>query len=177
MAKGMATPSTASATGSPVRVRDSGRGRAEWFIHSEVLRRASSVGSCAHTHKTGILLYAAGDVPFLLSYHTVGYLGSGKAPIIKRRYAHRSFGSRCAAIDIVPLYNMSDVKDSLATQPRFRASFEVTFGDSGTFPEHVSVLMKQHGLVTCAATIEEAVYQAGYAKEAALAETVQVVLW
>ncbi|RYP62239.1 hypothetical protein DL769_007393 [Monosporascus sp. CRB-8-3] len=61
-------------------------------------------------------------------------------------------------------------------EPRFGVSLAEAFGGNGIFPEHVFLLMEQHGFVTCAATIEEAVYQAVCAKEAALAETARVVL-
>ncbi|RYP08109.1 hypothetical protein DL764_002092 [Monosporascus ibericus] len=81
-----------------------------------------------------------------------------------------------AAVNIVPLYHSSDVQDVLVAQPRFGASPAEAFEGNGAFPEHVFVFMKQHGFVECAATIEEAVYQAAYAKEVAAAETAQVVL-
>ncbi|RYP26951.1 hypothetical protein DL767_007873 [Monosporascus sp. MG133] len=75
--------------------------------------------------------------------------------------------SRYAAVDIVPLYISGDVQDNLVTQPRFGASLAEALEGNGAFPEHVFVFMKQHGFVACAATIEEAVYQAVYAKKAA----------
>ncbi|KAI0598629.1 class II aldolase and Adducin N-terminal domain-containing protein [Biscogniauxia sp. FL1348] len=78
--------------------------------------------------------------------------------------------------DIVPLYNSADVRDNLVTQQRFGASLAEAFGGNEALPQSVFVLMKQHGFTTCAATIEDAVYQAVYAKEAALAAMSQAVL-
>ncbi|RYP54504.1 hypothetical protein DL768_000706 [Monosporascus sp. mg162] len=85
-------------------------------------------------------------------------------------------GGRCAAMDIVPLYSSSGVQDNLVTQPRFGASLAEVFVGNRTFSEDVFVFTKQHGFVACAATIEEAVYQAFCAKEVAAAKTAQVAL-
>ncbi|RYO74713.1 hypothetical protein DL766_004185 [Monosporascus sp. MC13-8B] len=65
-----------------------------------------------------------------------------------------------------------------ATRPggAFASSLEEAFGGNGTLPEHVFVLMKQQGFVTCAATVEEAVYLVVYPKEVALAQAAQVEL-
>ncbi|RYP21443.1 hypothetical protein DL765_002233 [Monosporascus sp. GIB2] len=168
MAKGMASALVANdkdlahyyvSDAYPVRPQDFGRNRSERFIHSEILKRFSGLNSCVHAHTTAVLPYATSDVPFSPVYHMVGYLGLN-IPLW----------------DILPLYNSTDVQDNLVTQPRFGASLAETFGGNGTFPEHVFVLMKQHGFTTCATTIEDAIYQAVYAKDAALAELGQVEL-
>ncbi|KAH7025140.1 class II aldolase and Adducin N-terminal domain-containing protein [Microdochium trichocladiopsis] len=159
--------------GSPVRPQDVGMARGERFIHSEILKRFSGLNACVHAHTVAVLPYSTSDVPFLPVYHMVGYLGFD-VPLW----------------DIVPLYNATDIQDNLVSNTRFGASLaqafdangtfpggnETFYGGNGTFPRHVLVLMKQHGFVTCAATIEEATYQAVYAKDAALVETGQLEL-
>ncbi|RYP77222.1 hypothetical protein DL771_001271 [Monosporascus sp. 5C6A] len=75
-----------------------------------------------------------------------------------------SLRSRCAVVDITPLYNSSEVQDNLVTQPHFGASLAEAFEGNGPFPEHAFIFIKQHRLVTHAATIGDAIYQAGTGK-------------
>ncbi|KAI5917928.1 class II aldolase and Adducin N-terminal domain-containing protein [Camillea tinctor] len=168
MAKGMASALISNdsdlayyhiADASPVRPQDSGRERVEKFIHSELLKRFSGINCCVHAHTVAVIPFATSKIPFLPVYHMVGYLGDN-VPLW----------------DITQLYDSTDIQDNLVTQQKFGASLAEAFGGNGTFPQSVFVLMKQHGFTTCAATIEDAVYQAVYAKEAALAVMSQAML-
>jgi len=155
----------------------------ERFIHSEIYKKFPTVNAVIHSHCSDVLPYCINNVPLKAPIHTVGFLGSSPVPVW----------------DITPAYSSSDKQHDLlvrtATQGHalaaaFKPSKSTTYiysamrsalpsqltGSSLTpevsnGPAHLVVFMRGHGFTTCADSLEAAVYQAIYTKEAATVTT------
>lgn len=154
-------------------------GYAERYIHSELLKKYRHVNAVVHSHCPEVLPYCVSDVPLRPTTHMAGFLGP-RVPVWNIA-AHLSSSS-------------SEPHDLLVRTPRLGAALANAFGISRTIletlstslrstlagrdpppaprvPEHSTVLMRGHGFTTAAASIEIAVFQAVYTKEAAQALT------
>ncbi|KAK8244385.1 class II aldolase and Adducin N-terminal domain-containing protein [Phyllosticta capitalensis] len=152
-------------------------GYSERCIHSEIMKKYPEVNSVVHSHCPEVLPYCISNVPLKPAVHMAGFLGSS-VPVW----------------DIASAYSSSEHRDLLVRTPRLGASLANAFAKSHTVlsslstslttrltggdpppapraPDHTTVLMRGHGFTTAAASIEVAVFQAVYTKEASQALT------
>jgi ribulose-5-phosphate 4-epimerase/fuculose-1-phosphate aldolase len=128
-----------------------------------------------HSHASEVLAYTVNSIPLRPLIHTAGFLGPKEPPVW----------------DIAKVYSSSEsTQDLLVTTPTLGHSLASAFTPSTTggfimstmksalpnqiaanpdtsSPDHAVVLMRGHGFTTVATSIEAAVYQAIYTKEAA----------
>ncbi|KAK8175700.1 class II aldolase and Adducin N-terminal domain-containing protein [Phyllosticta citrichinensis] len=156
-------------------------GYAERCIHSELLKKYPDVNAVVHSHCPEVLPYCVSNVPLRPTTHMAGFLGPQVPVWDIAAYMYSSSSS-------------SEPHDLLVRTPRLGAGLANAFGKSRTIlatlstslsariaghepppaprvPEHSTVLMRGHGFTTAAFSIETAVFQAVYTKEAAQALT------
>jgi len=158
-------------------------GYVERYIHSEIYKRFPAANSVVHSHCSDVLPYCVSGVPLKATVHMAGFLGTS-VPVW----------------DISSHYPSSAKHDLLVRDTSIGASLSATFkpATSAGFiyskmrsalpsqiggnsepshePDHLVVLMQGHGFTTVAHSIEEAVCQAIYTKEAAKTQTVALTI-
>jgi len=160
------------------------KGFSERCIHSELFKRFKGVNSVIHSHAPAVLPYCVSGVPLRPVLHMAGFLGT-EVPVF----------------DIASSYQSSDAQDLLVSNPRlgsalaskftssqnaasklYSAAISVynTIRDNTTIPQdhpdNTVVLMRGHGFTTCAASIEQAVFQAVYTQTNAQIQTSALTL-
>lgn len=123
-----------------------------------------------------------------------GLTDAGYKVSVNHSADHQDTGSSVPVWDIASAYSSSEHRDLLVRTPRLGASLANAFAKSHTVlsslstslttrltgrdpppapraPDHTTVLMRGHGFTTAAASIEVAVFQAVYTKEASQALT------
>ncbi|KAK7550609.1 class II aldolase and Adducin N-terminal domain-containing protein [Phyllosticta citricarpa] len=156
-------------------------GYAERCIHSELLKKYPDVNAVVHSHCPEVLPFCVSNVPLRPTTHMAGFLGP-QVPVWDIASAYASSSSA------------SEPRDLLVRTPRLGAALANAFAKSHTMlstlstslttkitgrdpppapraPDHSTVLMRGHGFTTAAASVEVAVFQAVYTKEAAQALT------
>jgi ribulose-5-phosphate 4-epimerase/fuculose-1-phosphate aldolase len=124
----------------------------ERFVHSEILKRFDSVNCVVHSHSPQVLPYTTTDVPLKAVYHMAGFLGNQVVPIF----------------DIAQFYGPDDRQDILVTNTKLGAALASQFNVSATtnstswLPDPPILLMRGHGFVAAAESIEQAVFFAMY---------------
>ncbi|KAF2007211.1 hypothetical protein P154DRAFT_528879 [Amniculicola lignicola CBS 123094] len=159
---------------SPVE-KDAKPGYLERFIHSEIYKRFPAVNSVVHSHASDVLPYCVSGVPLKATIHMAGFLGSN-VPMWDAS-SHYPSGSKH---DLLVRNATLGASLSSAFKPatsagflysKVRSALPSQIGgaapEPSNLPDHAVVLMQGHGFTTAAQSIEEAVYQAIYTKEAA----------
>lgn len=145
------------ATGEPVDT-DAPPGFVERYIHSEIYKRYPSVKSIVHSHSEAVLPFTIIETPLRPCYHMAGFLGRG-APMW----------------DIAHCYQASDTPDLLVRNTTFGSDLAEALSPGDTtspaFPQHRVLLMRGHGFVAVAESIEECVMTAVYAHKNALIQS------
>ncbi|KAF2264362.1 hypothetical protein CC78DRAFT_560350 [Lojkania enalia] len=159
--------------------KDAKPGYIERYIHSEIYKRFPAINSVVHSHCRDILPYCVSGVPLKSTIHMAGFLGNN-VPVwdIAQHYPSGSkhdllvrnttLGASLSAA-FKPTtstgFIYSKVRSALPTQ------IAGTPPDPSRDPDYAVILMQGHGFTTAARSIEEAVYQAVYTKEAAQTQT------
>ncbi|MBX9590589.1 MAG: class II aldolase/adducin family protein [Hyphomonadaceae bacterium] len=115
------------------------RGRSsflERFIHCEIYKARADVKSVIHTHSPGVVPFAASQVPLRPMYHVAGFLAAGVPVFEIRRHA--------------------GMTNMLIGNARLGKALADTLGDKAV------VLMRGHGNVVVAPSVQVAVYRAVY---------------
>ncbi|KAJ4286095.1 hypothetical protein N0V90_013444 [Kalmusia sp. IMI 367209] len=158
-------------------------GYIERYIHSEIYKRFPNVNAVVHSHCSDVLPYCISDVPLKASIHMAGFLGS-QVPVWNIA-SHYPSGSKH---DLLVRDSQLGASLSAAFKPatsagfiysKVRSALPSQIGGSSEpskEPDNAVVLMQGHGFTTLAHSIEEAVYQAIYTKEAAKAQTAALTI-
>jgi ribulose-5-phosphate 4-epimerase/fuculose-1-phosphate aldolase len=160
---------------------------AERFIHSETYKRYPGVNAVIHSHCHDVLPFCITDVPLKPAIHTAGFLGANGAPVWDIQNAYSSSDKQR---DLLVRNTDQGHNLAVAFRPetssgfvydKMRAALPSALTSSGVLPankakqdgmpQHFVVLMRGHGFTTCAESLEAAVYQAIYTKEAAAVQT------
>lgn len=163
----------------------------ERFIHSEIYKRYPGINAVVHSHCHDILPFCITDVPLKASIHMAGFLGVDGAPVWDIQTAYSSDDSRR---DLLVRSTAHGKSLAAALRPetsagfvysKVRAALPAALTSSGVLPgrkadegkpENLVVLMRGHGFTTCAESLEMAVFQAIYTKEAASVHTLGLSL-
>ncbi|KAF2110499.1 class II aldolase and Adducin N-terminal domain-containing protein [Lophiotrema nucula] len=159
-------------------------GYLERHIHSEIYKRFPGINSVVHSHCGDVLPYCISGVPLKATVHMAGFLGSS-TPVWDAS-AHYASGSKH---DLLVRDSALGASLSAAFKPatsagfvysKMRAALPAQLGgqssDPAKEPDYAVVLMQSHGFTTAAHSIEEAVYQAIYTKEAAKTQTLALTI-
>lgn len=119
-------------------------GFSERFIHSEAYKAYPEVKSVVHSHSLSVIPFSISSQPLSACFHMAGFLGT-KVPVW----------------DFDTVYTQEDQHDMLVREPRLGASLAKTLGE-GSKIKHVVALMRGHGMVVVADTIEMAVLRSIY---------------
>jgi ribulose-5-phosphate 4-epimerase/fuculose-1-phosphate aldolase len=161
--------------------KDSPKGYAERFIHSELYKSYKDVNSVIHSHSEAVIPFSVSSVPLRPVYHMAGVIGS-----------------HIPVYDIALHYKSSDAHQSLLVdQPHLGAALAAGF-HPGTlvskttnliknyitssqpqptaFPDSPVVLMRGHGFSCVGQSIEEAVYRAIFTCSNARIQTTSMLL-
>ncbi|OCL07757.1 arad-like aldolase/epimerase [Glonium stellatum] len=164
--------------------KDAKAGYLERYIHSEIYKRFPSINSVVHSHCNDVLPYCVSGVPLKPTVHMAGFLGAS-APVwnISSHYPSSS------KHDLLVRTNTLGASLSAAFKPatsagfiysKVRSAIPPQIGGSTAEPshepDHAVILMRGHGFTTVAHSIEEAVYQAIYTKEAAKTQTAALIV-
>ncbi|KAF2085855.1 arad-like aldolase/epimerase [Saccharata proteae CBS 121410] len=137
---------------------DAAPGYSERCIHSEILKRFPAMNVVVHSHCADVLPFCITNVPLKACIHMAGFLDAEGVPVW----------------DIANAYERGETQDLLVRNTRLGASLAAQFSGDRGFPRHkpayTVVLMRGHGFTTAGRSIEEAVYQSIYTKEAAKAQ-------
>ena len=156
-------------------------GRSERYIHSEIYKRFPAVNAVVISQCSDVLPFSVTSSPLRPVIYNAGFLGP-EVPIW----------------DIAKAYSSGDTQDMLVGTPRLGASLAAAFSKSAgmagtiydtissritghaqeqsTLPDYSVMLMRGRGYVVAAKSIEEAVYQAIYAREAARTQTMSLLM-
>jgi len=154
----------------------------ERFIHSEIYKKFPTVNAVIHSHCSDVLPYCINEVPLKAPIHTAGFLGLAPVPVWDVTSAYSSsdkqhdllvrtttHGHSLAAAfkpSTSGTFIYSKMRSALPSQLTGTAAPDVNEGLT-----HPVVFMRGHGFTTCADSLEAAVYQAIYTKEAAKVNT------
>lgn len=114
----------------------------ERFIHSEIYRARPDVKAVVHTHSPGVIPFADTQAPLRPMYHVAAFLGSG-----------------------APVFEIRKAKERLTEDPK--TGMLVSNGALGkalaeTLGPHAVALMRGHGNVVVAPTVQLLVFRAIY---------------
>jgi ribulose-5-phosphate 4-epimerase/fuculose-1-phosphate aldolase len=154
---------------------------AERFIHSEIYKRYPSINAVVHSHAGDVLPFCVSGIGLHATIHTAGFLGNQPVPVWDINSA--GYASSDARRDLLVKTNDQGKGLAVAFRPEYSAHFVYDKIQSampswlpsrqkqeGT-PNYYVILMRGHGFTTCAESLESAVYQAIYTREAALVQT------
>jgi ribulose-5-phosphate 4-epimerase/fuculose-1-phosphate aldolase len=175
------------------------KGYLERFIHSEIYKRFPTVNSVVHSHSVDVLPYCVSEVPLKATTHMAGFLGVKFSPQIPHRYLVANIhlaGTSVPVWDIASSYSSGDSHGLLVRSSALGHSLSAAFKPStstsfiyskvrsalpsqiaghapepSSEPDHPVVLMRGHGFATCAASVEQAVFQSIYTCQAAKVQT------
>jgi HCOMODA/2-hydroxy-3-carboxy-muconic semialdehyde decarboxylase len=108
----------------------------ERFIHGEIYKARPDIMSVVHSHSPSVVPFGLVDVPMQAMFHNAAFLAAG-VPVFDIR---EKFGAT----------------DMLVGNPQKGVALARTMGKSDV------VLMRAHGSVACAATLQSAVFRAVY---------------
>jgi ribulose-5-phosphate 4-epimerase/fuculose-1-phosphate aldolase len=118
----------------------------ERFIHSEIYKARPDVMAIAHSHSPGLIPFGVTSVPLRPMFHLTGFLGAG-----------------------VPVFEIRDVagtgSDMLIRDAALGAALAKTLGDKPM------ALMRGHGSVVVAGSLQQVVYRAIYSEVNARMQT------
>ncbi|KAF2501439.1 hypothetical protein BU16DRAFT_199879 [Lophium mytilinum] len=156
------------------------QGYIERCIHSEIYKRFPTVNSVVHSHCSDVLPYGVSGVPLRATTHMAGFLGSN-VPVWDIS-SHYSSGSKH---DLLVRDTSLGASLSATFKPatsagfiysKMRSALPGAAAEPDHEPDHYVVLMQGHGFTTVAHSIEEAVVQAIYTKEASKTQTTALTL-
>ncbi len=108
----------------------------ERFIHGEIYKARPDIMSVVHSHSPSVVPFGLVDVPMQAMFHNAAFLAAG-VPVFDIR---EKFGAT----------------DMLVGSPQKGVALARSMGKSDV------VLMRAHGSVACAATLQSAVFRAVY---------------
>src|SRR5437762_7304820 len=118
-------------------INANGRGSfLERFIHGEIYKARPDIQSVVHSHSQTVIPFGLVRVPMRAMFHNAAFIAAG-VPVFD---IHEKFGAT----------------DMLVGNPEKGVALAATLGS------HDIVLMRAHGSVACAPTLERAVFRAVY---------------
>ena len=172
--------------GSPADPNEKRKGYLERFIHSEIYKKFPSVNAVVHSHSPEVLPYAVNSVPLRATTHMAGFLGNG-VPVWDIASAYSSMPSLPGVTggdkekhDLLVRTPQLGRHLAAAFKPntstaflynKMRAALPGAEPEPENEPSFPVILMRGHGFTTCAESLETAVFQAIYTKEAAKVQT------
>ncbi|KAF2102493.1 hypothetical protein NA57DRAFT_71486 [Rhizodiscina lignyota] len=148
----------------------------ERYIHAEMYKKFPGVNCVIHSHCTDVLPYCVGSVPLKSMTHMTGFLGSSTPvwDISSASSNHNFLASNLTFAHSLAASFKPATSTSFIYQ-KMRSALPPSIGgkppDPSQFPDHPVVLMRGHGFTTCAASVEHAVFQAIYTREAAIVQS------
>ncbi|THY42780.1 arad-like aldolase/epimerase [Aureobasidium pullulans] len=129
----------------------------EMWIHQAIYKRYPSINAVVHSHSRAVLPFANTGVPLVPQLHLDGVLGD-QVPVF----------------DIAEYYRPNETHDFLVNLPHLGAALADTFSTpqnnatkKNSVPDYPVVLQRAHGLSAAAESIEQAVFTAWSAQDAA----------
>ncbi|KIW62326.1 hypothetical protein PV04_10507 [Phialophora macrospora] len=134
--------------GQPVRP-DAPRGFSERFIHSEVYKAYPAVQSVVHSHSLEVVPFSISSVPLSACFHMAGFLGTA-VPVWDAASVYQ--------------HHPSDNQDMLVKNTKLASSLARALGEQGQV-KHPVVLMRGHGMVVTAESLEMCVFNSIYTQQ------------
>lgn len=119
-------------------------GFSERFIHSEIYKAYPSVQAAVHSHSLAVVPFSISSTPLSACFHMAGFLGT-KVPVW----------------DADTIYTEQDSQDMLVRNTKLARSLAQSLGE-GSDLKHPVALMRGHGMVVTAESIEMVVFKCIY---------------
>jgi ribulose-5-phosphate 4-epimerase/fuculose-1-phosphate aldolase len=119
-------------------------GFSERYIHSEVYKAYPSVNAVVHSHSSAVIPFSISSTPLSACFHMAGFLGA-----------------RVPVWDADTVYTEKDSQDMLVRNTKLGASLAKSLGEGSELKHHVA-LMRGHGMVVAAESIEMVVFKSIY---------------
>ncbi|KAJ9614659.1 hypothetical protein H2200_002796 [Cladophialophora chaetospira] len=145
--------------GQPVR-SDAPRGFSERFIHSEVYKAYPDVQSVVHSHSLDVVPFSISTIPLSACFHMAGFLGTA-VPVWDAATVYQ--------------HHPSDNQDMLVKNTKLASSLARILGENGQI-KHPVVLMRGHGMVVTAESLEMCIFNSIYAQQNAKVQTAAIGL-
>ncbi|KAF2099949.1 arad-like aldolase/epimerase [Rhizodiscina lignyota] len=122
------------------------RGFSERYIHSEAYKAYPSITAVVHSHALSVIPFSVSSTPMSACFHMAGFLGQ-KVPVW----------------DCDTVYTAEDSHDMLVRNNKLGASLARALGDeTGQNCKHAVALMRGHGMVVVAESLEMVIFRSIY---------------